>query len=117
MASTTITRPAAQLGTGTAVATLAGIIGIALALAVAAAMLFNTSPAAFIDEGYRDFGLRHPVTQSAPERYPDQGLRHPAVAPANLTRTEAGDGRLDDYGLRCIANGWCSQPASSNGHR
>jgi hypothetical protein len=116
MASTTITRPVAQLGPVTTVAALAGFIGLVLAIAVASSMLLGSAPASVVIDGYQDFGLRHPVTQVAPERYPDQGLRHPAVAPADLTRRN-GDSRLDDYGIRCVANGWCSQPASSNGHR
>jgi hypothetical protein len=137
MSSITTTGSAARFEPSIAAASLAGFIGLALALAVGAAMILNSAPAPVIDDGYRDFGLRHPSTQVAPERYPDMGLRHPATqvaperypdmglrhravvpgtAPAGTSDNAAANDK-DDYGLRCVVNGWCSQPWTSNGHR
>jgi hypothetical protein len=123
MASTTITRPAVHFGAGTLAAALAGFIGLALAIAVAAAMLLNPGTSSFDSRAvYPDHALRHPVVNIAPaEQYPDKGIRdRPVIAPPGELNQRANDqlndSRLDDYGLRCLEVGWCTTPGS-NGHR
>jgi hypothetical protein len=167
MTSTTITRPTTHFGRGTLAAILAGFVGLALAITVAAAMFLNPSvvrvdsqlnyqdfglrnrvvqvapesypdvglrnrvvlpaPESYPDVGlrnrvvqvapetYPDLGVRNRVVQVAPETYPDLGVRNRAAVPAELSR-RGSDSRLDDYGIRCLVTGWCSQPAT-NGHR
>jgi hypothetical protein len=100
MATTTISRPAASLGRGVALAAAAGLLGLAITIAAAAATVFN--PAVVRTDlvpGYQDYGLRH---------------SQPAVAPFEMTHSDVN--RADDYGLRCQVSGWCPVPAS-NGHR
>jgi hypothetical protein len=123
MASTIITRPAVHFGAGTLAAALAGFIGLALAIAVAASMFFNPSLGSFDSQAvYPDYALRHPAVNIAPaEQYPDKGLRErPAIAPPGELGQRASDQlsdiRLADYGLRCLEVGWCTTPGS-NGQR
>jgi hypothetical protein len=133
MTSTTITRPTTHFGRGTLAAILAGFVGLALAITVAAAMFLNPSVVRVdsqlnyqdfglrnrvvqvAPETYPDLGVRNRVVQVAPETYPDLGVRNRAAVPAELSR-RGSDSRLDDYGIRCLVTGWCSQPAT-NGHR
>lgn len=100
MTTTTISRPAASLGRGVALAAAAGLLGLAITIGAAAATILD--PAAVrtdLAPGYQDYGLRH---------------SRPAVAPFELTHSDVN--RADDYGLRCQLTGWCAEPAS-NGHR
>jgi len=91
MAPKSIIVPAVALGRVTFAAALAGIVGLALTIVIAASLLLG--PAAgrnALQPGYLDYGQRHP-----------------AAAPATTVK---GDSRLDDYGLRCVATGWCPEP-------
>lgn len=81
----------------TLVAALAGLIGLVLAIAVAASMLMAPAQAhSGLQPGYFDHGQRHPEGVPAP-------------------RADRPDSRLDDYGIRCVVTGWCAQPASDDG--
>jgi hypothetical protein len=104
-------RGATSVGRSATIAAIAGLAGLAVALAVTGSVVFgavfHTSPG--LAPGYEDYGQRHRA---------DYAARDDGSATISVTNDQAPDaaqdngspGRLDDYGLRCLEVGWCSVP-------
>jgi hypothetical protein len=101
-------------------AAVAGLAGLAITVTATGVLMFNggrdpiratVDQSNLLQPGYVDYGLRQPTAADANQQpaYVDFGLRHPSLLPAAAAANAAGAStRADDYGVRCVATGWCS---------
>jgi hypothetical protein len=100
-------------------AAVAGLVGLALTVAAAGMLVFGgagdpirttVDQSNLLEPGYIDYGLRQRAADANPQPgYVDFGLRHPGFVTAAGTPIVASAAtRADDYGVRCVATGWCS---------